>query len=60
MAKGHMFALFLTPLLERRGGTDGRVEGDIAGLAVGRARHDIAAALAVGTGARTASGMFAG
>jgi len=46
--KRHPFALFAAAALERGRGAQGGVEGDVAGLAVGGARLDIAAAFAVG------------
>ncbi len=60
MAKATLLALLGAALLEGGGGAEGGVEGDVVGLAVGGAGLDVAAALALGVGARAAPGVLAG
>ena len=58
--KRHFLAFFHPAFLVRCSGADGGIEGDVAGLSVGRARLDIASAFAFGVGARSAAGIFSG
>ena len=58
--EGHVLPLFQALDLERRGGANGGVEGKIVGFAGGGSGTDVAAALFLGVGARTAAGRPAG
>jgi hypothetical protein len=58
--EGETLALFGAAFLERRGGAEGRVEGDIVGLVPGGTRLDVPSVLAFGSGERTTPGVFAG
>jgi hypothetical protein len=58
--KGDLLALFLPFFLVRSRGSDGGIKGDIAGLSLGRARLDVAAAFSFSARPRTPATFFAG
>jgi hypothetical protein len=57
--KSHPLALLTALALEGGCGSQGGIESQVIGLALRRARLDVAAALAVRMGARTATRAFA-
>ena len=57
--KGQAFALFGAAFLERRGGAEGCIEGDIVGAIPRGTRLDVPSVLAFGAGQRAASGLLA-